>query len=103
MAIRYERDDTRRLIVATAEGPYKTSEFVEVIQRQRADDAWSYGLLYDLRRTTGHPAVADLRELTGSVASSGATETRRGPVAVLTSDPDLYRRACAVPRPCHRP
>ena len=95
MAIEYDRDDARRLVVLTGRGALVTSEILQVIERQRAEDTWSYGLLYDLRRTTGHPDLADLRDIMSKVASYAASERTRGPVAVLTTDPDVYSAACA--------
>jgi hypothetical protein len=65
-----------------------------VIARQRAEDTWSYGLLYDLRRMTGHATVADLRDIMGQAAVQRPNERRRGPVALLVTDPTLYGLAC---------
>jgi hypothetical protein len=95
MAFQYDRDDSRRLVVVTWQGAFATSEILEAVGRQRAEDTWSYGMLYDLRRTTGRPSLADLRDILNQVAAIASTERPRGPVAVLTTDPDLYRAACA--------
>jgi hypothetical protein len=95
MAIQYDRDDARRLVILTGRGTFETREILQVIDRQRAEGVWGYGLLYDLRRTTGHPGLSDLRDIMSKVASYAATERRRGPVALLTTDPDFYGAACA--------
>jgi hypothetical protein len=94
MPVRYERDDTRRRVVVTAQGAFLTSDMLTVIERQRADDAWSYGILYDLRRMTGRPTLAELRELMDQAASRRPAERPRGPVAILVTDPVLYSVAC---------
>jgi hypothetical protein len=92
--LRYERDDARRRVVVTLEGVFQTSDMLTAIARQRAEDTWSYGMLYDLRRMTGHPSFADLREMMEQAASRRPSEAPRGPVAILVTDPALYRAAC---------
>jgi hypothetical protein len=94
MPVRYERDDARRRVVVTVEGAFQTSDQLTVIERQRAEDTWSYGMLFDMRRMTGHPTLADLREIMGQAASHRPTEPPRGPVALLVTDPILYGVAC---------
>ena len=93
MPVRYERDDARRRVVITAQGAFQTSDMLEAIERQRAEDTWSYGMLYDLRGMTGHPTLANLREMMGHAASRPA-EQPRGPVAIVATDPILYDVAC---------
>ena len=53
MPVRYERDDTRRRVVVTVEGALQTSEMLAAIGRQRAENTWNYGTLFDLRRVAG--------------------------------------------------
>ena len=91
MPIRYERDDARRRVVVTMQGPFVLADFLEVIERQRRDDAWTYGILYDLRGMTGEPAIADIRQ---SLSQSAQVNRPRGPVAILATDPAIYGRAC---------
>ena len=50
-------------------------------------------MLFDLRSMTGHPTLANLREILGHTASQ-PTERRRGPVALVTTDPILYDVMC---------
>jgi hypothetical protein len=95
MAFRYERDDARRRIVVTVEGAFQTSAMLAVIERQRADGAWSHGMLYDLRQTTEYPTVAELRALMAEASTRRQAEPPRGPVAILTTDPVMYGIACA--------
>jgi hypothetical protein len=94
MPVRYERDDSRRRVVVTSQGAFQMIDMLAVVERQRADDAWSYGTLFDLRGMIGQPALADLRELVGQSASGQAAERPRGPVAILATDPILYGVAC---------
>jgi hypothetical protein len=82
MPIQYARDDAHRRLMVTVEGPFQRSEILTVIERQRAEDTWSYGLLYDLRRITGHPTLAELREIMDEAAAWRAAEgprSRRAP------------------------
>jgi hypothetical protein len=91
MPIRYERDDARRRVVVTVQGPFSVADFLAVMERQRDEGAWTYGMLSDLRGMTGEPAIDDLRQFLSEAAR--ATEPR-GPVALLATDPVIYRRAC---------
>jgi hypothetical protein len=90
----YARDDARRRVIVAVEGPFQTSEILAVIERQRAEDTWSYGMLADLRRMTGLPTLADLRELLDGAKAGPVAEGRRGPVAFLATEPSLYARFC---------
>jgi hypothetical protein len=94
MPVRYERDDARRRVVVTVEGAFETRDMFTVIARQRAEDTWSYGLLYDLRRMKGRPTFQELRDILSQAATPQANERRRGPVAVLATDPIVYGVAC---------
>ena len=91
MSIRYERDDASRRVVITVEGPFAAADFLAVMERQRADGAWTYGMLYDLRGMTGEPAIDDLRQFMSE--AERATQPR-GPIAILATDPVIYGRAC---------
>ena len=95
MAMGYRRDDDRRLVVVTGYGPFVTSHIHQAIERQRDEGTWSYGMLYDLRSTKGHPSIAELKEIMAKVASVGASMPPRGPVALVTVDPSFYEAGCA--------
>jgi hypothetical protein len=45
MPIRYERDDTRRRVVVTVKGLFAVADFLAVMERQRDDGSWTYGML----------------------------------------------------------
>jgi hypothetical protein len=87
MPIRYELDDARRRLVVTVEGPFAVADFLAIMERQRDDGAWTYGMLSDLRGMTGEPARQFMSE-------AERTTQPRGPVAILATDPVIYGRAC---------
>jgi hypothetical protein len=91
MPIRYERDDDRRRVVITMDGPFEPADFLAVIERWRGEDVGAYGMLYDLRGMTGVPSVADLRQF---MSEAARTTRPRGPLAILATDPVIYGRAC---------
>jgi hypothetical protein len=91
MPIRYERDDARRRVAVTVEGPFAVADFLAVMERQRDDGAWTYGMLSDLRGMTGEPAIDDLRQF---MSEAARTTQPRGPLAIVATDPVIYGRAC---------
>ena len=94
MPVGYERDDTRRRVVVTVHGALRKRDMLTVMARQRAEDTWGYGMLFDLRRVTEHPTLADLRELMDQASSRGEAESPRGPVALLATERIMYDIAC---------
>jgi hypothetical protein len=91
MPIRYERDDARRRVAITIEGPFEPVDFLAVIERWRGEDIGAYGMLYDLRGMTGEPSIADLRQF---MSQAALTNRPRGPLAIVAIDPVIYGRAC---------
>jgi hypothetical protein len=91
MSIRYERDDARRRVVISMQGPFEPADFLAVIERWRGEDIGAYGMLYDLRGMTGEPTIPDLRQFMGEAAQ---VNRPRGPIAILATGPEIYRRAC---------
>jgi hypothetical protein len=94
MPVRYARDDARRRVVVTVEGELQTGDILTVVERQRAEDTPGYGMLFDLRRMTGQPTPADLRKMIDEAASARPAEQLHAPVAIVVTDPILYRVAC---------
>ena len=90
MPICYELDDLRRRVVVTVEGLFKTDDIFAIMARQRAEQTWTYAMLYDLRGMTGEPTIAELRELMSKAAELRGDEGPRGPVALLATDQALY-------------
>jgi hypothetical protein len=94
MSVDYERDDARHRVVVTVRGIFQPSDLLAVIERQRAENIWSYGTLFDLRGIVGHPTIADLRDLMGRASANPPAARRPGPVALLATEPMLYSRLC---------
>jgi hypothetical protein len=93
MPIRYELDDVH--VVVTVHGPFQVDDILAVMARQRAEQTWAYGILYDLRGMTGGPTIAELRELMSEAAKRHLGQAPRGPIALLATEPTLYDRLCA--------
>ena len=49
MIVSYDRDDDRRRMIVTVTGPYDLDSALNMVDHIAADDAWSYGILYDTR------------------------------------------------------
>jgi hypothetical protein len=81
MPITYQRDDQRRLITVTVNGPWSADDISGVIDRQAEEDTWEYALLYDLREMTAVSIEGDLQQIADRVQKVGAGR-RRGPVGV---------------------
>jgi hypothetical protein len=69
MPLEYNRDDGRRRITVISTGVVTLPDALAVIERQAADGAWSYGVLYDTRGSADAPTPADVHQLSccGSV------------------------------------
>src|SRR5579863_8277472 len=93
MPIRYERDDTRRRVVVTMDGPFNTAVF-QSVSELHSPDTWRYGMLFDLRGMTGEPSIDELRQIMSQSAARQPGTGARGPVAILVTDPALYGRMC---------
>ena len=63
MPIHYERDDRKRRIVITSAGPVTAADALAIIDRQAAEGAWTYSVLYDTRAGLNLPTPADLHQL----------------------------------------
>jgi DNA-directed RNA polymerase subunit RPC12/RpoP len=50
--IQYERDDARHRALITITGPFNAPEVRVCLEQHRAEGAWAYGVLYDVRRMT---------------------------------------------------
>ena len=94
MPIRYERNDSRRRMVVTMRGAFQTDDVLAIMARQRVENTWTYGILYDLRGVTGEPTFADLGQIMSQAAARRQGEGPHGPVALLATQPTLYGRLC---------
>jgi hypothetical protein len=91
--IQYERDDGRHRALITITGPFNASDVRACLEQHRAEGAWSYGLLYDLRRMTSEPTRETLAEF-AALTKPRPVEPPRGPVAVVSTSPVMYVSAC---------
>jgi hypothetical protein len=92
MPFTYERDDARRRVLVTVQGPFVVNEALALMEQHHAENVWTYGVLYDLRGLTSQPTNADLRQIMNQQAKgSGGL---RGPVAFLAADSTVYNKAC---------
>jgi hypothetical protein len=91
--IRYERDDSRRRAVITITGLFNESEVRACVEQHRAEGAWTYGVLYDLRHMTSEPTGETLAEF-AALTKPRPGEPPRGPVAVVSMNPRMYSLAC---------
>jgi hypothetical protein len=91
--IQYERDDASRRAVITITGPFNESEVRDCLEQHRADGAWTYGVLYDLRRMTSEPDRGTLADF-AALTKPRPGEPPRGPVAVVSTNPVIYGSAC---------
>jgi hypothetical protein len=83
MPFRFERDDARLRIRVTLTDPLTDDEIIGVIDRQRAEGAWAYGMLVDTRGLNVPPSRALARAAVAHVTEVSTAEGRRGPVAVV--------------------
>ncbi len=84
----YTRDDARRRIEVIGDGPLTADDLIGVLRRQIADNAWTYGLLYE---ATARPEAIDALLVHLREASSRLGP--RGPVAVVSQGPDAVNIA----------
>jgi hypothetical protein len=91
MPLHYTRDDRKRRIVVTSVGPVTLADALAIIDRQAAEGAWSYGVLYDTRASADAPSAADLNQLVLRVGALTVKHGPRGRVALVASDPSLSK------------
>jgi len=96
MPIDVVRDARRRRITATGQGEFRADEVIDVLRKMREDDAWTYGVLVDLRLMTGEPTIRDLGPIMQITADAGSgADSTRGPVAIVATNPVIYGISCA--------
>src|SRR5688572_33496166 len=62
-----------------------------VLERQAKEGAWSYSVLYDARAGRNVPTIDEVRRLVLHVGQLTCRYGPRGPVALVTTDPQLSR------------
>jgi hypothetical protein len=98
MPIHYERDDGKRRIVVTSAGAVTLDDALAIIDRQAAEGAWSYGVLYDARAALEAPTPAHLHQLVLRVGLLTTRHGPRGPVAFVVRHPALSTMAARYAR-----
>jgi hypothetical protein len=91
--VTYLRDDIRQRITVTITGPARLDDLTTVIERQAAEDAWRYALLYDERAVTAALSVSETRELVTLVTQLTRAYGERGPVAIVCKAADQFGMA----------
>jgi hypothetical protein len=84
MPIRYERNDSRRRMIVTMKGAFQTDDVLAIMARQRVENTWTYGILFDLRELIGQPTFAELGQI---ISQAAACRQGEGP-------PALYGNLC---------
>jgi hypothetical protein len=91
MPIHYERDDAHHRILVTSVGTVSLDDAMAIIDRQAAEGAWSYSVLYDARASAATPTPRDLHQLLLRVGTLTAEHGPRGRVALVVLDPKLSK------------
>ena len=76
MPISSEVDHQRRLITHTQTDPLTFEDMCAAIDRQWADQAWTYAVLWDARALAAAPPMSELRRLSLYTERVGAGHTR---------------------------
>ncbi|MEK7754159.1 MAG: hypothetical protein AAB403_19055 [Planctomycetota bacterium] len=90
MPITYERHDETRRIRVTASGVLTLRDILAVIDRQLAEGAWTYSILYDAHDLTAMPSADEVRKLAARVEALAQKHGRRGAIAIVTSSDAVY-------------
>jgi hypothetical protein len=90
MPIHYERDDKKRRILTISEGDVTLDDTLGVIDRQVADGAWTYRMLFDTRASPSLPTLDELQQVVRHVGILTTRYGPRGPVALVVVDPALF-------------
>ena len=72
-------------------GVVTPGEVRDALDRQAAEGAWSYGVLYDVRAVVNLPTPDDVRELVLYIGSLTTKYGPRGPVALISNSPQFLR------------
>lgn len=83
MPIAINRDDEQRRITVIVSDPWSVEEIAIAVDRQLAEQVWTYGTLYDLRGSSWVPSEADVLWLVKRGQQQVARHGARGPIAVL--------------------
>jgi len=79
----YHQDDVQRLVTVTPHGVVTIDESLDVLRQQIANEAWSYGTLYDARGREDSLTPTDVRRLSDFVNTQSTSHGPIGPLAIL--------------------
>jgi hypothetical protein len=85
----YARDAERRIVRVTTRHVLTVDDLVAIIDRQREEGSWTFGILYDMRRLEGPMSKEDTMRVANHVRQSVSEHGPRGPVALVTRKSDL--------------
>jgi hypothetical protein len=63
---------------------------LSAVDRQAADGAWTYGVLYYARDMTSYPGTQEMKILVARVAELASTRGPRGRIAIVDARPAAY-------------
>jgi hypothetical protein len=86
------RDDERRRITVTASGTVSFLDLATFIEKQLVGDTWTYAVLHDARTAATDLTAQDSSDVIGHMQEI-ADGRRRGPVAVVATDPGYLTTA----------
>jgi aspartokinase len=89
----YSLDAERRLVRVVALEALTADDLIGIIDRQLAEGRWSFGTLYDLRRTDRITSREDATTVVTHVQRLVSEQGPRGPVAMVTSRGEMVGAA----------
>ena len=91
MSVEYLHDDVCCRILVKAGTAITCEEVLGVLDRQAAEGAWSYEMLWDARESLSVPTLDEVRRTVKHVGMLTARHGPRGPVAIVTTRAGLLR------------
>jgi hypothetical protein len=85
----YVADTQRRIVRVTARQLLTGADLIGIIDRQVREGRWSFGMLYDLRRTDRITSREDAETVVDHVQELVSLHGPRGPVALVTNRADM--------------
>jgi hypothetical protein len=93
MPIEYVLDRARQRLTIAGRDPIGEADVVEWLERQAVDGAWKCSTLVDLRLVAWSPTSEEIRRILRWIVTLSGTHGRRGPVAVVATQPALFGMA----------
>lgn len=90
MPLEYVRDDDRRRVTLRARGDLTLADAIAAADRQLADHAWAYAVLYDARERRQGLGSNELQQLVAHLRILVAQHGPMGPMAMVATDDSVY-------------